>query len=723
MLSIDTARPRLTAARTLAGLALAAVLACFAGLVVLRPPQDRLWGDEGTFVAMAASLVRDGDLAFTESDLAWLQARQPQPPLTLILQQTERGITYSKPVVYPLLSAPLFALLGEWGLIVTNLVCLGAAGIASWGYLRRLGPPPQALWTLVTFLLCSVLPAYVGWKMSDSMLASLSLLGLVLVLARRSAAAPGADGRGWLESRLAALVGSLALGAAVASRFPTAALVAAAVLALVLDGRLRRALLVAATAAVAFVAVGLAGERLTGTFNPYKASRTSFNQATGYPVGAEAERALERFTSDPATQSAGWRPRLDIRRTAYSSLYFFMGRHTGLLFYFPAALVLLLHLLARPDRSGLAMLAGAAAIVGFYLVWMPHNYFGGSTFLGNRYFLGAYPALLAGLRRLPGLRLLAIAWVLAVAAWSSALWSVAAVRELDRTSQSHTRAGIFRRLPFETTAQKIDGVEDRYWDRDYLRFVDPFARVAPWSFRLDSRRPAAELLLATDWPAQSMVFLVAPDTDEVRFELRDAGGRQVVALPRPAPEPRGLIEVPIGPAWRRHSLWWRPDRPYALRLLRLRLRAPEGRPATAVVRYLGRGRELAPLAARLLDDPLPSAAVAGTATRIEVRLENLGRRPWQSQALLPIRLGYRLIDPDSEQPVSGERLALPRRVRPHGILRQTIEIRWPEAAGDYRLELELVREPAAALGEHGRLLVAARPVRVAAALSPDSPEP
>ncbi len=142
-----------------------------------------------------------------------------------------------------------------------------------------------------------------------------------------------------------------------------------------------------------------------------------------------------------------------------------------------------------------------------------------------------------------------------------------------------------------------------------------------------------------------------------------------------------------------------------------------------MVRYLGRGRELAPLAARLLDDPLPSAAVAGTATLIEVRLENLGRRPWQSQALLPIRLGYRLIDPDSEQPVSGERLALSRRVRPRGILRQTIEIRWPEAAGDYRLELELVREPAAVLGEHGRLLVAARPVRVAAALSPDSPEP
>ena len=190
---------------------------------------------------------------------------------------------------------------------------------------------------------------------------------------------------------------------------------------------------------------------------------------------------------------------LDLGRSAYSSLYFFIGRHTGVLFYFPAALALLLPILRRPDRVSGPLLAGVIAILGFYLVWMPENYFGGSTFVGNRYFLGVFPALLVAAKRLPSSRQLAIAWAVALVAWSSAVYSARSVRHLDNSSQAHAYAGLFRHLPFESTAQRIDGLTERFWAEDFVRFLDPFAAVAPWSLRLDSSHPETELLVATEW--------------------------------------------------------------------------------------------------------------------------------------------------------------------------------------------------------------------------------
>ena len=122
---------------------------------------------------------------------------------------------------------------------------------------------------------------------------------------------------------------------------------------------------------------------------------------------------------------------------------------------------------------------------------MPANYFGGETFLGNRYILAAYPCLLIALPRLPSRRILLTIWALAAVVGGSALASQLRFGALDATSQAHTSAGIFRLLPYESTASNLDGRRDRYWAGDFVRFVDPFATAEAWSFTLESRRPAA----------------------------------------------------------------------------------------------------------------------------------------------------------------------------------------------------------------------------------------
>ena len=479
--------------------ALAAAGLLLALALVLADGGRGSWGDEDTYTAMTASLARDGDLAFEESDRAWALERGDGPPATVILQRVSWGVSYSKPVVYPLLALPSYALLGEAGLVAINLVLLAAALIVAWRYLRRLGARGRAGLTLLTFAACGVLPFYLGWSMSDVAQTAFSLAGLTLV----AAGLRGEPGRAALWR---AAAGGLLLGLLATMRLPGLALAAAAVAGGLATGRRRAAVAVAAAALLGFALASGAGLVLAGSANPYKEVRSSFDGATGYPVGEHESQ--QRFETSPATQSAGWLPPFDWTRTAYSSLYYLVGRHTGLLLYFPATLALLVAACGRRDRLALALLSGPVAIAAFYLLWMPDNYFGGSTFFGNRYFLMAYPALLASLHRLPSARSLALTWVVGLAVGGSALASLTAVVESPGPSQSHAAAGVFRRLPSETTAREVDGFRGRYWGADFVRFVDPFAADDEQRFRLADRAPPAELELAFRIPRDSLRLVI-----------------------------------------------------------------------------------------------------------------------------------------------------------------------------------------------------------------------
>ena len=532
-----------------------------------------VWGDEDTYLAMAASLARDGDLLFDERDLLRATSRSGGPPATLILQRVEGGVTYSKPVVYALLAAPLFALVGPPGLVALNLLLLAAALALAWRHLRRLGPEASApALTLLTFAACGVLPFYLGWRMSDVAQTAFALAGLVLVVAALRAPA----GRGPL---LRAALGGLLLGLLAAMRLPGLALAVAAAAGGLWIGQRRRAAAVALAAALGFGLASGAGLALAGTANPYKEVRSSFSGETGYPVGDSD--AWQRFETRPATQSAGWLPPFDWTRSLYSGFYYLVGRHSGLLAYFPAALALALCAVAGRDRLSLAVLAGPAAIVVFYLLWLPENYFGGSTFFGNRYFLMAYPALLAALHRLPSARSLAISWAVGLVAGASALLSMTVVAESPRPSQSHTLAGVFRLLPSETTALTVDGFRGRYWARDFVRFVDPFAADDERGFRLaDGARPA-ELEIAFRVPRETLRLVVNPGPAGGELIWRDwlgGGSRRLAAGPQG-------VELPLSPAWRRHTYWWRVPDVYQVRTVRLAFRSPAG--GEAKLRYVG----------------------------------------------------------------------------------------------------------------------------------------
>ena len=153
--------------------------------------------------------------------------------------------------------------------------------------------------------------------------------------------------------------------------------------------------------------------------------------------------------------------------------------------------------------------------------------------------------------------------------------------ESPAPSQSHAAAGIFRWLPSETTALQVDGFRGRYWGRDFVRFVDPFATDDEEAFRLAAGAPLAELELAFRLPRDTLRLVIDPGPVGGVLVWRDwlGGGRRMLV-----PGPQG-IELPLSPAWRWHTYWWQVPDIYQVRALRLGFRSAAG--GEARVRYVG----------------------------------------------------------------------------------------------------------------------------------------
>ncbi|MCG8456974.1 MAG: hypothetical protein MI919_11895, partial [Holophagales bacterium] len=615
------------------------MLLLLALLAPLRAPLERVWGDEGTFLAMTESLVRDGDLLFDERDearvLAYLEAEpENRGRGALILERTAKGIAYSKPIVLALSASPFFALFGETGLIVLNGLAFAAALWVAYGVLSRLeGSRPEgpragrAAWTLATFACAAAVVPYAFWRMADLLQLSFALAGLLLALDRH----PHHRWSPWIGTALVAMT--------IPMRLSNLALAGIPVLAALFERRWRvaagRALVVVVTAGA------LAGITylLTGAPDPYRAERTSFFPASGYPAGDDAEAVAERFSAVPASHRATPGGPLEV---AYASLYFLLGRHSGLIAYFPAALVFLWLALRRSDAKARAALLGLGASVAFFLVLKPENYFGGETFLGNRYFLPLYPALLAALPRLPSARALAVAWGIALLSLGSAAVSIARHHELDQRSQSHVHAGLFRLLPYESTARGLDGRRDRYWSAQMVRFLDPFARVERERFELTAGRPPAEMMVVCWQDPGPLRFLVQTDAENAHLHVHDWRGKRTYKVGRELVTQGGFvgIDVETAPSWRYHRFWFE-DQIYWARLLRLELEAEAG--STARVVHLGDPSVLArSFAYELLDAQVPATAVPKGESGISLRVRNTSRNIWAHRDSTAVTARYRL---------------------------------------------------------------------------------
>lgn len=658
-----------------------------------RPTLLELRADESTYVAMAQSLLRDGDLLFTWADRTRVESLGPEA--TVILQRSrDSALAYSKPILFPLLVAPWDPLLGVWAPLLVNLLAvLGGAWVLYRSLRERLGAAGAAR-AIATLLGAGSALAWLGWRMSEAVQLGLALVFAGGILRLPEPNAPGAPGRRRAFLSPVVLAG-LAGGLLASLREPNALLLlGSAVACWSLAGR-REALQMLAGGALSYGFVLLLTWQLIGSAWPYKAERTTFSQETGWPVGPGSEEAMARFGRDDAwaTSSLGLLPSSGWDRSAYGLLYSLVGRHSGALPYFAGGLTLFLLGVWTPRRR--RWLLGPVALGAFYLVWMPGNYFGGETFVGNRYFLPALALLPLALERAPSWKQLAPAWIVALVAAGSAGVSQTHAQEDPPTSQLHAYAGLFRMLPYESTAAEIDGRRDRYWSGEFVRFVDPFARVGPWSFELRQGNPPAELLLARPIPHRPLFLLISTD-GPASLRWSDWAGRgRSSRIGGEGGGSTAVYPIELSPAWRVHRFWWDPRTFYRAHTLRLSIDSPR-RGTLATIRYLGSSGPPEEGYGWVLEGfSAPRESRAGRVVWIPLRLRNSSSFAWSTEAVLPVQVGYRLSRLDGPTTPREGRTPLPRPAAPGEILEATVRLEVPLEPGRYRVEVDLVLEEVA----------------------------
>ncbi len=411
--------------------------------------------DEATYVAMALSLVHDGNLSYESQDFERFAALYGSGPEGIFLKQGRqlrisvrppfpyvhfigRGDTvtdrayFGKSFAYPLFVAPFVWAAGLNGMLIFNVLLL--AGISACGYVFLAGqraPPLVAALFTTAFFGAAALPVYGVFLMPEIFNVALVFFAYFLWLYKEArlpadddlardeaarleiAGAPGAAGAGVTEPYTAVdgstfaggwtdLAAAVLLGIATYSKpFPIALLVAP----LVLLAWWRRQWLwgfalgttaVVVTAAFFSVTAAISGElNYQGGYD----RRVFYGR---FPFDAP-ERTWASFVRAEGAVSTDGSAALEVlttpeapRRFARNVVYFLAGRHFGFIpYYFPGVIAIGAWLASRHRRDAWRWIVFGtfvAAAAGLLLI-LPFTWSGGGGPPGNRYLLSAYPVL------------------------------------------------------------------------------------------------------------------------------------------------------------------------------------------------------------------------------------------------------------------------------------------------------------------------------------------
>lgn len=450
-------------------------------------------GDEATHVLMARSLWVDHDLKFDEGDLrdGYRIWNGGPAGVALLTRDAGQSARFAEPIAWALAATPAYALLGPAGLPVLNAVLfLAMLAAAAWLYRER---PGLVGVFLVGFFFASAAFGYVFRGSPEVFLMACVFFGLVLW--KRTAGTAGT--KDLSEMRALALAG--ALFAAAGLHEPVLALVGlAAAVDLAWSGQWKRAAVLVLAGAVVFGVLATGQRKLTGAWNPSNPregiQRRTFESE--FPLESQADLWQAYGKSRPAPDLIA-----GLRLLPRNLGYFVAGRNTGLLPYFPFALLALGLMTRNRSRWLLLSAVGAAVLTG--LLIDPHRWHGGPGALGNARFAVLYPVLLF----LPGRLSVRRSLVLPFAA--AALWTLPAM-----VPGATTDLPMFRPLPLELTllgdGVQLPGHRVRVWEETV--WVLPMATSWP-----DEGHPNGAWLKGA---STSEIVVVSPKPlDRIRFNV------------------------------------------------------------------------------------------------------------------------------------------------------------------------------------------------------------
>ncbi len=420
-------------------------------------------GAQATVLGAAASLWEDGDLTFGREDAARVERQWHGAAAGLELLEVPEGgdgaggkdLVYACSVVYPAVAAPAYGALGPRGPRVLNA---GLFLLVFWVAWRVLGRPrgcrrlPRSGLTLAAFFFVSAALAHVLTLTPSAFEMACLFLGLALWCAVRERPL-------WGPRELVPLAVAGGLAACAMASQPALGLFALApAVDLVWSRRWKGAVAYVAVFALAGVGLLAAQARVTGDLEVawgwgLSARAETFNGPLPFQVGADGVTAAERGAVSPfAAGLPGNGPGEGALGTLRSVRDLVVGRHVGLVAYFPfAVFALALYLvdLGRPGGRTRHLLA--AALLVYVVVVAVHLEAAAAAPAapGLAAFAAVYPVFLLLPWRLRAGRAVLLPFV------AAGLWTVPACVGALRPPlpaaafELHARDPAFRPLPME----------------------------------------------------------------------------------------------------------------------------------------------------------------------------------------------------------------------------------------------------------------------------------
>ena len=673
-----------------------------------------LKADEPAYLMMATSLAEDFDLELRTEDTERVFGEFPFLPISNLIVMTVDGwetVAYGKPYLYSLFAAPFAGLFGANGVLLFNVSCFLVMIAVSWRYLARTNPEGLAALFAVAYFVGSVGAAYVFWLQPE-----------IFIMAAVAASLSFGLTAGRVTARRLAFSGAL-LALAVHHKPMMIALGLPIVYGELRSRRWHRVGAWVAGLSLVLALAAAGSWAMTGSVSSYLGvtrQGVTLCEAGVVPISPAGGAA----STDVLPTGGAWSwifrvPAVDPLELAGNIGYFLWGRHTGLLLYTPFALIALLLFLLheRHDRRRWILLASIASIALFFLVFIPRNWQGGGGFVGNRYFVGVYPAFLFLVVRLSPRILVALGSGLAGLFLGPLLMTPFGAAEPEPTLQAHVRRAPFTRFPLELSLREVPGYEEHQIRG--LRILGRKDVVRPEGDALWVRGgQPVELILRTPRPIERIVLQVRNVAPDNEIELSLPGARVSLAFAGPVPaglEARTVELTPSGPSQVIHH---RGKRSFAYVL---EIESSSGRPrvwskqfppasctefafnerrnqtfylgASVVVLALDRSLDADLYESGWVSVESRQRVVPGQPFGVRARLVNESDEVWGGDGAAVVKLSYHWLDPAGEVVVfDGVRTDLPLPLGPGEVADVLVEVVAPEAPGEYVLELDPVLE-------------------------------
>ncbi|MCL5986665.1 MAG: hypothetical protein M1371_08930 [Actinobacteria bacterium] len=367
-----------------------------------------VYGDLSTYLMEAQSIAYDFDIRYEQKDVErfYMDGWQ-QGPRGLFLLKSHGDFFYAKPYIFPFVLSPFVRIFESRGVTIFNAVCFILIGLLGYLYSKRVGKDWHRILFLFLFLSFSTAYIFIYSTYADLFIALVLFLAVFFWVYPFDRRYKKGDLPKNLTSRFMIwggnyIISSIFFAISIYQRVPTAIFAGLFFLWMLL----RRKFMLFAFSILAFLltlAVCILPFYLvTDNLTPYTGNRlyvrtpdalTEENLASETPEGVQTDASVEGIAKTALTRPLGWGSGYVNRLNIF---YYFFGRQTGIIYYFPFVLIsLIIWLYSKRWRlSDIFILVSIILYSAMQMLQGPANYYGGSTSFGNRYFLQVYPVML-----------------------------------------------------------------------------------------------------------------------------------------------------------------------------------------------------------------------------------------------------------------------------------------------------------------------------------------